>query len=239
MLGLAPKWVRLAPNGTNPGLFQIGFQCQMHWNLIWKRPGFVPFEPIWPTLEPNLASLLTPVSVASPPWWPLTSDVQVSQPAQSYNSRLVSQSVCQCPGRQKTIETIVLSCVSRSSFVVLLGFDNIRTSYRIPQSLTDAMFLVLSDRHFLRLHKCCWYSSEVKLLHRCGVVLLSSVSSWTLTVEIRYYLTLVLDLVLKTLSVPCERTTVCVFFSVYDVSVSVCDVFHPKVSVLVLELIIN
>ena len=26
MLGLAPKLVRLAPNGTNPGLFQIVFQ---------------------------------------------------------------------------------------------------------------------------------------------------------------------------------------------------------------------
>ena len=48
MVGLAPKWVRLAPNGTNPGLFQIRFQC------IWrgapkalkydmKSPGFVPF----------------------------------------------------------------------------------------------------------------------------------------------------------------------------------------------------
>ena len=30
MVGLAPKWVRLAPNGTNPGLFQIIFQC------IWR-----------------------------------------------------------------------------------------------------------------------------------------------------------------------------------------------------------
>ena len=27
MVGLAPKWVRLATNGTNPGLFQIRFQC--------------------------------------------------------------------------------------------------------------------------------------------------------------------------------------------------------------------
>ena len=26
MVGLAPKWVILAPNGTNPGLFQIRFQ---------------------------------------------------------------------------------------------------------------------------------------------------------------------------------------------------------------------
>ena len=30
MVGLAPKWVRLAPNGTNSGLFQIRFQC------IWR-----------------------------------------------------------------------------------------------------------------------------------------------------------------------------------------------------------
>ena len=27
VLGLAPKWLRLAPNGTNPGLFQIRFQA--------------------------------------------------------------------------------------------------------------------------------------------------------------------------------------------------------------------
>ena len=26
MVGLVPKWVRLAPDGTNPGLFQIRFQ---------------------------------------------------------------------------------------------------------------------------------------------------------------------------------------------------------------------
>ena len=30
MVGLALKWVRLAPNGTNPGLFQIRFQCIWH-----------------------------------------------------------------------------------------------------------------------------------------------------------------------------------------------------------------
>ena len=30
MVGLAPKWVRFAPNGINPGLFQIRFQC------IWR-----------------------------------------------------------------------------------------------------------------------------------------------------------------------------------------------------------
>ena len=33
MVGLAPKWVRLAPNGRNPGLFQIRFQ------YIWLIPG--------------------------------------------------------------------------------------------------------------------------------------------------------------------------------------------------------
>ena len=28
MVGLVPKWVRLVPNGTNPGLFQIrGAKC--------------------------------------------------------------------------------------------------------------------------------------------------------------------------------------------------------------------
>ena len=48
MVGLAPKWVRLAPNGTNPGIFRSDFSAfgggrQIHWNLIWKSPGFVPF----------------------------------------------------------------------------------------------------------------------------------------------------------------------------------------------------
>ena len=45
MVGLAPNWVRLSPNGTNPGLFQIRFQC------IWR-----------PNLEPNLASLCLPAT---------------------------------------------------------------------------------------------------------------------------------------------------------------------------------
>jgi len=36
MVGLAPKWVRLAPNGTNPGLFQIRFLC------IWRHFGAKP-----------------------------------------------------------------------------------------------------------------------------------------------------------------------------------------------------
>ena len=35
MVGLAPKWVRLAPNGTNPGLFQIRFQCIWHRRGVW------------------------------------------------------------------------------------------------------------------------------------------------------------------------------------------------------------
>ena len=48
MVGLAPKWVRLAPNGTNPGFFRSDFSAfgavrQMHWYLIWKISGFVPF----------------------------------------------------------------------------------------------------------------------------------------------------------------------------------------------------
>ena len=46
---MTPKLVRLALNGTNPGLFQIRFQyilaprAKMYWNLIWKSLGFVPF----------------------------------------------------------------------------------------------------------------------------------------------------------------------------------------------------
>ena len=50
--GLTQKWVRLAPNGTNPGLFQIRFQyilarrAKMYWNLIWKIPGIFRFRAI-------------------------------------------------------------------------------------------------------------------------------------------------------------------------------------------------
>ena len=62
MVGLAPKWVRLAPNGTNPGTFQIRFHC------IWrgasnalksdlKKPRICPIwgqsDPIW-SIEPNV-----------------------------------------------------------------------------------------------------------------------------------------------------------------------------------------
>ena len=63
MVGLSPKWVRLSPNGTNPGLFQIRFQCI--WRVgakcteIWseKAPDLSHLGPIWPNLEPNLPSL--------------------------------------------------------------------------------------------------------------------------------------------------------------------------------------
>ena len=61
MLGLAPKWVRLALNGTNLGFFQIRFQC------IWppapnvlksdlkKSSRICPiWGPIWPTLESQM-----------------------------------------------------------------------------------------------------------------------------------------------------------------------------------------
>ena len=41
--------VRLAPNRTNPGLFQI--RAKMFWNRIWKSSGLVPFvsnlTPLW------------------------------------------------------------------------------------------------------------------------------------------------------------------------------------------------
>ena len=39
---LGPKWLRLSPNGTNPGLFHIRLQyslarrAKMRWNMIWK-----------------------------------------------------------------------------------------------------------------------------------------------------------------------------------------------------------
>ena len=50
MVGLASKWVRLAPIGINPGLFQIRFQCI--WRPRWSKK--VPdmshlgqAEPLW------------------------------------------------------------------------------------------------------------------------------------------------------------------------------------------------
>ena len=56
-VGLAPKWVRLATNGTNPGLFQIsrGAKCTEFWSE--KAPVLSHLGPIWTTLEPNLPSL--------------------------------------------------------------------------------------------------------------------------------------------------------------------------------------
>ena len=56
MVGLAPNWVRLVPNGTNPGLFQIRFQyiwlyepnvlkCDL--KKSWICPILGQSEPIW------------------------------------------------------------------------------------------------------------------------------------------------------------------------------------------------
>ena len=45
----APKWIKLAPNMTNPGFFKIRFQyilahrAKMYWNLILKSLIFVQF----------------------------------------------------------------------------------------------------------------------------------------------------------------------------------------------------
>ena len=56
MVGLAPKWVRLAPKGQIRGFFRSDFSTfgslsQMYLNLIWKSPGFVQFgvqsDPLW------------------------------------------------------------------------------------------------------------------------------------------------------------------------------------------------
>ena len=49
MVGVAPKWVRLAPNGTNPGLFQIRFQC------IWRRGA--KCTEMWSEKVPDLSDL--------------------------------------------------------------------------------------------------------------------------------------------------------------------------------------
>ena len=49
MVGLATKWVRLAQNGTNPGLFQIRFQC------IWR--GGAKCTDIWSEKAPDLSHL--------------------------------------------------------------------------------------------------------------------------------------------------------------------------------------
>ena len=66
MVGLASKWVRLAPNGTNLGPFKISFSIfwlaesvsasQNVLKLILKSPIFVPFES---NLTPYLATTLT------------------------------------------------------------------------------------------------------------------------------------------------------------------------------------
>ena len=43
MLGLAPKWVRWAPNGTNPGLFQIRFQFSAGREMYFEFGQFLEF----------------------------------------------------------------------------------------------------------------------------------------------------------------------------------------------------
>ena len=61
----APKWVRLAPNGTHSGLFQVRFQCIWRpcakCTEIWseKATDLSHLGPIWPTLEPNLPTLVS------------------------------------------------------------------------------------------------------------------------------------------------------------------------------------
>ena len=52
---LCPKWVRLAPNGTNPGFFQISSPSQNLLNLILNKLSDLS---LWPTLGPNLATLI-------------------------------------------------------------------------------------------------------------------------------------------------------------------------------------
>ena len=66
----APKWVRLAPNGTNPRLFQIRFQyilvsrpkCTEIWSE--KVSDLSHLGPIWPILVPKLAYLTLTASTA-------------------------------------------------------------------------------------------------------------------------------------------------------------------------------
>ena len=48
MVGLAPKWVRLAPNGTNPGLFSAGAPNALKSDL--KKPRICP---IWGQSDPR------------------------------------------------------------------------------------------------------------------------------------------------------------------------------------------
>ena len=78
LLDTGPKWLRSAPNGTNPGLFQIRFQYI--W-LIWAKcteiwsekvhlvPGFVPFGaricPIWGQSDPLWSQTYHPCSQIS------------------------------------------------------------------------------------------------------------------------------------------------------------------------------
>ena len=59
MSDLGPKWVRLAPNGTNSGLFQIRFQPKCTEILFEKVPDFSHTEPIWPSLSPNFSPLFS------------------------------------------------------------------------------------------------------------------------------------------------------------------------------------
>ena len=61
---MGPKWVRLAPNGTNLGLLKIIFQyilahrAKMYWKSIFKVPDLSHLVPIWSPYGPNMISLL-------------------------------------------------------------------------------------------------------------------------------------------------------------------------------------
>ena len=86
---LGPKWVRLAPNGTYLGIFQIRFSSQyilarralMY--LIWSEecPDLSHLGSIWPTLGPNLVTVYrnkwTSHSLIYPGKTPLSFDASI------------------------------------------------------------------------------------------------------------------------------------------------------------------
>ena len=63
---LDSKWVKLAPNGTNPGLIQIRFQYILALYKVWKSPVFIPFGSNLPHFWPKSDNTVTLLVLH---WW--------------------------------------------------------------------------------------------------------------------------------------------------------------------------
>ena len=103
MVGLAPKWIRLAPNGTNPGLFNIRFQWINALKSDLKKPGICPIrgqsDPLWSqTYHPRCVSSA-----------PLCSPLSHHYPSPHHHQRLIDLQTVVKAWRQKLMSVQICS----------------------------------------------------------------------------------------------------------------------------------